>query len=709
MNSVPQSAIPSAAPKSFDERPAGGEPGPLERARLWAVANVRHLALVFVIAFSAVLGTHHLAQNGWANIFYSAGDQSMLRSLHNFLFVSFDPGGLVSVDKPPIALWVQTASAKLFGFTPMSLLLPEAIAGVLAVAALYVILARRLGALAALAGALAMAVFPSFVAVSRENGVDAVLILLLVLACGAGLRAIETGRWRTLIWCGVLVGLAFNTKTLAAYLVVPGIALGYLLCAPGSLLTRIGKLAVGGLVMVAVSVAWLSYVDLTPASQRPYVGSSANNSEFGLAFEYNGFGRVEGQSGGPNSVVVKPGARVPLVHHHRPLKPTAARAHPAAPAVGGALSTTNGSPHRAKNPIPFGGPPGALRLFGKGLGDQAGWMLPFAFFGLIAVALLAISERRRPASPGEREAEGESEHPSSIPAGRRDPRLATAIVLGGWFLVEAAVLSTSKGIVHPYYVSALAPSTGAMAGAGAVALLGLARGPRRLWALALTPLAVAATLAAQIVLMHREHYMVWFVPVLIAAAAVGVGALIALRQLALPALALVFAALLVVPTGYSASTWLAPVEGTFPAAGPTSAAGTANGFGVSDRDLAIYRAIGNYVRAHRPGSRWELLTVAADTAAPFMLKGWTTGALGGYSGTDQALDGARLARYVKRDEARWVVLGGEYSTRGGNLATQAVLRVCKQIDPKVWHSPVPYPYGLTLFDCAGRERALAAA
>ncbi len=121
---------------------------------------------------SAVLNTHRLAQNGYANIFYSAGVKSMLRSLHNFLFVSFDPGGLVTVDKPPIALWVQAASAKLFGFSPLSLLLPEAIAGVLAVALLYVVLARRLGALAAFAGALALAVFPSFVAVSRDNGVD---------------------------------------------------------------------------------------------------------------------------------------------------------------------------------------------------------------------------------------------------------------------------------------------------------------------------------------------------------------------------------------------------------------------------------------------------------------------------------------------------------------------------------------------------------
>src|SRR6516164_1660409 len=180
-----------------------------------------------VLALSALLNTYRLSQNGYANIFYSAGIKSMLRSLHNFLFVSFDPGGLIMIDKPPLGLWAQAASAKLFGFSPMSLLLPEALAGVLAVALLYRILVGRFGRVAALAGALALAVFPSFVAVSRDNGVDPLLVLLMILACEAGLRAVETGRWRYLLLCAVLIGLAFNTKTLAAYLVIPGIALAY--------------------------------------------------------------------------------------------------------------------------------------------------------------------------------------------------------------------------------------------------------------------------------------------------------------------------------------------------------------------------------------------------------------------------------------------------------------------------------------------------
>jgi len=206
---------------------------------------------------------------------------------------------------------VQVASAKVFGFSPLSLLLPEAIAGVLAVALLYVVLARRLGAAAAFAGSLALAVFPSFVAVSRDNGVDPVLILLLLLACSLALRASETGRWRTLVGCGVVVGLAFNTKTLAAYLVVPSIALGFLVCAPGSLRRRVSQLLVAGVAMAVVSFAWIAVVELTPASKRPYVGSSTNNTEIGLTFEYNGLGRVEGQTGGPNSILVRPGAYVP--------------------------------------------------------------------------------------------------------------------------------------------------------------------------------------------------------------------------------------------------------------------------------------------------------------------------------------------------------------------------------------------------------------
>jgi len=717
------------------------------------MTNPRRLALVPVVALSAVLNTVRLSQNGYANIFYSAGVKSMLRSLHNFLFVSFDPGGLVTVDKPPLALWVQGASAKLFGFSPLSLMLPEAIAGVLAVALVYLMLERRFGTLAAFTGALAMAVFPSFVAVSRENGVDSVLILLLVLACGAAVRACETGRLRTLLWSGALVGLAFNTKTLAAYLVVPGIALAYLVCAPLSLRRRAAQVAVAGLAMLVVSFSWIALVELTPASKRPYVGSSTNNTELGLTFEYNGFGRVEGQSGGPNSVVVKPGAYVPA-SHQRAVNEAAARAgaNTKTAQTGTGTKVEQGellgravdvarvprptltpiaTTGRESNPIPFGGAPSPVRLFGVGLGDQAGWMLPFALFGALAVALLALLDPRT-AGPDEATAAETADKRLD----RRDPRAATALVFGGWFVVEAFVLSLSKGIVHPYYVSALAPGTGAMAGAGVAAFTTLARGNRRILGLALVACAIIATVAIQVVLLHREHYMQWFVPVLLIGAAAGVCALLVPRartatgsarpgrwpisdrwagaarrplvdRLAAPALTATFLLLLVAPTAYSATTWLAPAEGTFPAAGPRHHAGD-GAYGISTRSQEIYGALAAFVSTHGAGSRWALFTVASDTAAPMILFGLDAGALGGYSGSDPALDGPSLARLVAARKARYVLLGGEYSTRGGNGATRGVLRACRELTPSEWASPVSYPLGLVLFDCAGHEKALAA-
>ena len=167
-------------------QPLASEPtarvAPWRRVRVKGRVRPHHLALTAVLALSAVLNVNRLTQNEYGNTFYSAAVRSMLDSWHNFFFISFDPSGLITVDKPPLALWVQALSAKLFGFTPLSLLLPEAIMGVLAVAALYWVLKPRFGAAAGIAGALALAVFPSFVAISRENGVDSLLILLMILA-----------------------------------------------------------------------------------------------------------------------------------------------------------------------------------------------------------------------------------------------------------------------------------------------------------------------------------------------------------------------------------------------------------------------------------------------------------------------------------------------------------------------------------------------
>ena len=670
--------------------------------------------LAVSVAAASVLDTVRLAQNGYGNIFYSAGVRSMLRSWHNFFFVASDPAGLVTIDKPPLGLWIQAASAKIFGFAPLSVLLPEALMGIAVVAVLFVAVAKRFGTLAALAAGLSCAVFPSFVAVSRTNNVDAALILLMLLACVTAIRACESGRWRTLLLSAALIGLAFNVKTLAAYLAVPGIALAYLVCAPTSIRLRIMQLLAAGVLAGAVSFAWIAAVEATPASKRPYIGSSTDNTELGLTFSYNGFGRVEGQAGGPGSTHGKPGARVPLSTLRR-VDAQRAREHTPPPAPHQPAAGPSPNAGRYPLPIPFGGPQGPLRLFGVGLGDQAGWLLPFAFFGALAALALLWLERRAGAGAGAGAAV-EPADPLPRAGWRRDPRLASVIVLGGWFAVEAAVLSLSKGIVHPYYVSALAPGCGAMVGAGLYALLALLRGRGlgRSVGLALAAATVLGTLAAELVLMHRYGYLRWLMPLLAIAAVLclagALGAALLGRRGAATAgsLAAALAALLVVPAGYASTTWLAPVQATFPAAGPKQYAGWGH-VGLNPRGTAVDRALLAYVRSHGATKRFELLTVSAPTAAPFVLLGANVSGMAGYSGVDPALDGPGLATFVRRGEARWVVLGGEYSTRGGNGATRAVLRACHELAPFEWRSPVPYPDGLVLFDCAGRERALAAA
>src|SRR2546421_3606224 len=291
-------------------------------------------ALGCILALSAFLDLYRLGQNGYANTYYAGAVRSMLESWHNFFFAAFDPGGLVSVDKPPLALWVETASAKAFGYSGFSILLPEALAGVIAVWVLYLLVTRVFGRVAGLVAALALAVSPVSVSINRDNNPDALFVLLLVLSVYVGVRALESGRLRTLLLSAALVGLAFNTKMLAAMVVVPGLGLAYLLFAKASWRKRLAFLAAAGAVLVVVSGAWIAAVDLTPAADRPYVGSTTDNSALSLALGYNGLGRVTGQTGGTS----------------------------AGGGIGGA----------------FSGTPGWLRLFNDALGDQGGWLLPLA-------------------------------------------------------------------------------------------------------------------------------------------------------------------------------------------------------------------------------------------------------------------------------------------------------------------------------------------
>jgi 4-amino-4-deoxy-L-arabinose transferase-like glycosyltransferase len=204
-----------------DEHGAYGEPAaphsPGDRSR--AFLRPRHrLALGLILLLAAFLNFYELQREGFANLYYAAAIRSMLESWHNFFFVSFDPGGFVTLDKPPLGFWIQAASAKLLGYSGFSILLPEALAGVASVGMLYLLVKRLFGAAAGLLAALFLAITPVSVVTNRNNTIDSLLVLTVLLAAYAVSRAVESGRLRWLLLLALLVGLGFNNKMLARLL-----------------------------------------------------------------------------------------------------------------------------------------------------------------------------------------------------------------------------------------------------------------------------------------------------------------------------------------------------------------------------------------------------------------------------------------------------------------------------------------------------------
>ena len=364
--------------------------------------------------------------------------------------------------------------------------------------------------------------------------------------------------------------------------------------------------------MLVVSFAWIAFVELTPASQRPYVGSSTNNTELGLTFDYNGFGRVEGQAGGPGHVCsvgsprrvrARPRQHAAVERRRRRAaaqRPAPARSRPRrrAPrdrARADAQAILSNGP-RTRTRSPSAGRPGrcgcsasasATRPAGCSRSRSSGCS---ALALLVVGVLLALTERRRRGGASDaaeaRDAVDGDGRQARLVAGRRDPRLAALLVLGGWFLVEAAVLSLSKGIVHPYYVSALAPGHGGdgRRGRGRVRRA-RARGRARIWRPRAGRRARSrATVAAQIVLLHREHYLQWFVPVLIVGAAVGPVRAARAAPPGAPAVALTLVLLLLAPDRLRDHHLAGAGRGHVPGRRPQHDAG-AGGYGVNARDL----------------------------------------------------------------------------------------------------------------------------
>jgi 4-amino-4-deoxy-L-arabinose transferase-like glycosyltransferase len=474
-----------------------------------------------VLALTALLYLWDLTRNGWANDFYAAAVQAGTKSWKAFFFGSFDSSNFITVDKTPASLWVMELSGRIFGFSQWSMLVPQALEGVASVGLLYAAVRRWFGPAAGLIAGVVLALTPVAALMFRFNNPDALLVLLMTAAAYTLVRAIENGRTRWLVFCGVLLGFAFLAKMLQAFLVVPGFAIAYLWAgAPRSWLRRLWQTVVMGVGIIVGAGWWVLIAELVPAADRPYFGGSTNNNILQLAIGYNGLGRLDGDETG----------------------------------------SVGGSPGGAG----WGGATGVLRLFRTEFGGQISWLLPTALVCL--AAMLWVSRR----------------------AARTDRIRAAALLWGGWVLITGLVFSYMSGIIHPYYMVALAPGIGALVGIGAMALW-----QRRLgWAgRSVAAVTILGTAIWSYVLLDRTpDWLPWLRWVVLIAGVLGAAAVLAagslasrgsFRRLILATVALAMVAGLGGPTAYALDTVATAHTGAIPSAGPETVGfgGGPGGFG----------------------------------------------------------------------------------------------------------------------------------
>jgi 4-amino-4-deoxy-L-arabinose transferase-like glycosyltransferase len=627
----------------------------------------RRPELLLLLALAAVLNLWGLGQNGWANDYYSAAVRSMSTSWHAFLYGSFDVHGVMTVDKPPLALWVQALSVRVFGFHPLSILVPQALMGVAAVGLLYDLTRRRFGRVGGVVAGLALATTPVSVAIWRHNNPDALLVLCCVAALWCLVRALEDGRTRWIVLSGVCVGLGFETKMGAALLVVPAIVAAWLWVAPRGRRAAVRALAAGGAAMVAVGGAWPLLMALTPAADRPYVAGTSDNSVWSLILGYNGFGRLAGQAGGPQIV-----------------------------GGGGGGGGAN-----------FGGTPGVLRLLNSALGGQAGWLLGFALVAAVGLAV-ATRLRRRDARTGWLIAAGGTFltcavafsqaqgifHPYYVSLlapflaalvgagaaeavrGGRVARVAAPAAIAAALVTEVVVLRDNPGQLTwlPVVLGMLA-----VPAAAALAVRGVGR-PLR---------AVALAVALGLLLLAPSA---WAVDTLGHATSGTFPA-------GGPVTAQVGG-----PGGFGGFGGFGGPGGGGPPllAGGQGAPGGGGGFGFGGGGSALTQTIA-YAGAHGGGT---IAVSSQSTAAPSIISsGADVVGIGGFSGRETSVSATWLAGEVAAGRIRWVVtngggFGGPFGrdTRtGATTALDAAAKVCRATSVT------------GLYDCAGRAAAIAAA
>ncbi|MGC7873142.1 glycosyltransferase family 39 protein [Desulfosporosinus sp. SYSU MS00001] len=634
--------------------------------------------LIGTALLAAFLNIYGIWKDQYANAYYTAAVTSMLQSFHNFFFASFDPGGFVTVDKPPVAFWIQTLFASLLGVHGWSVVLPQALAGVGSVLLLYFLIKPSFGRAAARISALVMACTPIAAAVSRSNNVDSMLVFTLLLATALLFKAVRKSKTILFLGAFALIGVAFNIKMLQAYMVLPAFYLLSWLAFKVNWKKKLKVLAASTAVMLALSFSWALIVDSIPQADRPYIGSSQTNSVLELAFGYNGVSRLTGQGGpggGNQRSFADSQTHGQWTQNLKQGDRSAQDGHGGIPdGINPPGGLANGGPggNRGGGGMFNTGTAGPLRLFQSELSGQISWMLPFAL--LSALGLFIGIRRKQPLTVKQKESLF---------------WLAWLIPMMGFFSVA--------GFFHQYYLVMLAPAIAALTGTGWVELLGLNRS-REGWKQWLLPIGILGTTVFQLyILLPYKETIGWSLPI-----SLGIlGSIITIyfllplsrgkgaeanqsasraRVLYTKAAAIggIFV-LLAAPLYWAATPLIYGDNAMMPAAGPqqtftfgqwqnrnqaqspiqSQSSATNRSQGPGQRQDTINTQLLAYLKAHNTGEKYLFATTNAGTAEAYIIQtGQAVMAMGGFSGSDPILTVDKLKQMVANKEIKYFLLSG---------------------------------------------------
>jgi 4-amino-4-deoxy-L-arabinose transferase-like glycosyltransferase len=417
--------------------------------------------LLGIAAVAALLYSWNIAKAGYAP-YYSDAVKSMSESWKAFFYGTWDKNATITIDKLAGSFLPQAVSARIFGYHAWSLALPQVIEGIVSVLVMYRVVRRWVGAVPGLLAAGIFALTPIAASMFGHSMEDGALTMCLVLAADAYQRAVQDARLRSLVWSGIWVGLGFQAKMLQAWLILPALAIGYLLTAPTGLGRRLRQLGIAAAVMLVVSLSWIALYTFTPAHDRPVIAGSTDKNALVMVFGYNGLGRFgidlpgASESGSP-------------VHIGKAASSNQPSAGSQQASVGNEQPLQVNTSHPGQSFISLQ-KQGWAKLARGNFAPEIGWLYPLALLTLI------LGLRRKPRGSDEKQLFG------------------GFVMWGVWLVSVGFIFSAMSAIPHQAYLASLAPPIAALSGAGIVMFWKLYRSRER-YTWALVPLVIAAELA----------------------------------------------------------------------------------------------------------------------------------------------------------------------------------------------------------------------